>query len=89
MQDQPIRGVDAPDVCSRECQTDCIVIGLMLGESPWPWSVEELGRELRDKERALESVCRLVESGLAHRLDDFVFPTRAACRAAEIEIGTF
>ena len=62
------------------------MIGLLFGES-WPWSIEELVREFDNRERAEESVRRLAESGLAHRLGDFVFPTRAARRAAEIELG--
>lgn len=86
MPDQPIRGGELLDVCLREAQTDCIVIGLLFRES-WPWSLEELGREFDDRERAEESVRRLAETGLAHRFGDFVFPTRAARRAADIAIG--
>lgn len=88
MHDQPIGGVDAPDRCSEEQQTDCIVIGLLLLEGGWPWSVEEVARELGSEQRAMESVRRLTERGLAHLLEGFVFPSRAARRAAEMEIGT-
>jgi predicted transcriptional regulator len=86
MQDQPITGGDLLDVCLREAQTDCIVIGLLFRES-WPLSIEELAREFDDRERAEESVRRLAETGLVHRFGDFVFPTRAARRAAHIQIG--
>jgi len=86
MPDQGIRGVDLPHRCEEEEQTDCLVIGFMLRDG-WPWSVEEIGREF-DKERATESVQRLTECGLAHRVGDLVFPSRAARRAADIEIGT-
>jgi hypothetical protein len=54
----------------------------------WPWSVEEIGRELRSQIEAVDAVARLTDAGLVHRHGDFVFPTRTARRAAEIEIGT-
>lgn len=88
MQNQPIRGVEIPDGCTEEERTDCWVIGLMLREGSWPWSVDELARELANRPNAEDSICRLTESGLVHRLGDFVFPTRTARRAAEIELGT-
>jgi hypothetical protein len=86
MPDKGIRGVDIPHRCEEEAQTDCLVIGFMLRDG-WPWSIEEIAREF-DKERADESVKRLAESGLAHRVGDLMIPTRAARRAADIEIGT-
>ncbi len=86
MPDKGIRDVDIPDRCEREAQIDCLVIGFMMRDG-WPWSVEEIAREF-DKERGDESVKRLTESGLAHRVGDLVFPSRAARRGAEIEIGT-
>ncbi|MHB8240829.1 MAG: hypothetical protein ACYDHN_02455 [Solirubrobacteraceae bacterium] len=86
MPDKGIRGVDIPDHCEEREQTDCLVIGFILRDG-WPWSVEEIAREF-DKERASESVKRLTESGLAHQVGDLVFPSRAARRGAEIEIGT-
>jgi hypothetical protein len=76
------------DRCERERQLDCIVLSFMFNEASWPWSVEEIARELDDKDEAIEAVRRLADSGLAHRLGEFVFPTRTARRAADIEIGT-
>lgn len=35
-----------------------------------------------------DAVARLVETGLVHRFDRFVFPTRTARRAEELRIGT-
>lgn len=86
MPDQGIRDVE--DVGRAEAQTDCIVIGFMLRDG-WPWTVAELAREFDSESRAADSVRRLAESGLAHRVGDLVFPTHAARRAADIEIGTF
>jgi hypothetical protein len=86
MQHQPIRGLDSLDPCTDEEQQDSAVIALVLREA-WPWSVEEIGREIRNPSDAIDSVRRLTDSGLLHRIGDFVFPTRTARRAAEIEIG--
>ncbi len=86
MQDQPIRGAESLDRCEVDAQTDGIVIGLLFDGS-WPWSIEELAREFNSRQRVEESVRRLAESGLAHRLGEFVFPTRAARRAVEIDLG--
>jgi hypothetical protein len=86
MQDQPNRGVDIPDRCTDEEQRDSVVISLMFHDD-WPWSVAEIGREIRNPSEAIDSVRRLTESGLLHRIGDFVFPTRTARRAADIEIG--
>lgn len=57
--------------------------------SPWPWTVEELSRETREKGiDTADAIARLAETGLVHRLDKFVFPTRTARRAEELRIGT-
>jgi hypothetical protein len=87
MPDQRIPDEVPQDRCERDRQTDNDVLALMFREE-WPWSVEEIGRELGNQAEASDAVCRLAESGLVHRLGDFVFPTRAARRGAEIEIGT-
>jgi hypothetical protein len=87
MPHQPIPGEDLPDRGERERQLDSLILDFMLNEG-WPWSVEEIGRELGNQNEAVDAVARLTDSGLVHRVGDFVFPTRTARRAAEIEIGT-
>jgi hypothetical protein len=87
MPDQRIPGEAPLDRCEQDRQTDNDVLALMFGEE-WPWSMEEIGRGLGNLAEAQDAVCRLAENGLVHRLGDFVFPTRAARRGAEIEIGT-
>lgn len=77
------------DPCEAEHHTDSTIMSLMLTEaSSWPWSVEEIGRELGDPLEATDAIRRLTDHGLVHRFGDFIFPTRTARRAAEIEIGT-
>jgi hypothetical protein len=71
----------------EEGQRDKLIL-LVLCEELVPWTVEELGRELADVLEVEDGVGRLVRAGLAHRLGDFVFPTRAGRRAHEIEAGT-
>jgi hypothetical protein len=61
---------------------------MMLLACPCPWSLGEIARETQNAVRAEDSVRRLTETGLVHRLDGFVFPTRAARRAAELQVGT-
>jgi hypothetical protein len=47
------------------------------------------GREMKTKDiDKADAVARLVETGLVHRFDRFVFPTRTARRAEELRIGT-
>jgi hypothetical protein len=64
------------------------VLNLVLSEHPWPWRIDEIARELDNEADAEDAVCRLTASGLLHRVGEFVFPTRTASRAAEIEVGT-
>jgi hypothetical protein len=63
-----------------------MVLAMML-EDPFPWTVEEIGRALNNQGYASDSVDKLAGAGLVHRLDGFVFPTRAARRADEIYDG--
>jgi hypothetical protein len=78
---EPIDAVDERD-------RDRNVLNLMLDDSPWPWSLDEIARELRSDIAAQDAVTRLADAGLLHRLDGgFVFPTRAARRADELSLG--
>jgi hypothetical protein len=59
----------------------------MLFQDPFPWTVEEIGRELGNQGHAVDSVAQLAGDGLVHRLGEFVFPTRAARRSDELHEG--
>jgi hypothetical protein len=61
-----------------------ILVLLLDREPPWPCSVVELRRDLgRDPADAL---ARLHLAGLIYRLGEFVWPTRAAIRADELQL---
>jgi predicted transcriptional regulator len=78
MHDEP-----TPTVIERDAQEDSAILGLlMLETSHRPWAVEEIAREMgRD---VTDSLNRLYGGGLIHRLDGFVWATRAAVMADEI-----
>jgi predicted transcriptional regulator len=73
------------DEAQSEKDLDSTVLRLLL-DTREPWSVEEIVREVEDQ-AARDAVCRLAAAGLIHRHDDFLFPTRSARRAAELEIA--
>ncbi|HTZ85645.1 MAG TPA: hypothetical protein VMB05_03165 [Solirubrobacteraceae bacterium] len=60
---------------------------LLLFEDRSPWTLDELGRELRSRGDATDATSALARAGLVHRLGEFVFPTRAARRSDELYDG--
>jgi hypothetical protein len=85
MHDQRIADEPFEDHVSEEDRDKC-VLSLMLSDSSWPWTVDEIARSLDNEIGAHDSVARLVGDGLAHRLGELVLPTRAARRANEIDV---
>jgi len=66
-------------------QIDSAILGLLLGnDEQRPWSVEEIEREIGSN--TTDSLARLYGGGLIHRLDGFVWATRAAVMADEISL---
>lgn len=82
MQDQRIQ-----TVADEEAQTDQAVLGLLLTDSAAIWSVEEVASEIGNLIHVTDSVNRLAGIGLVHRLDGFVFVTRAAAKATELALA--
>jgi predicted transcriptional regulator len=78
MHDEP-----TPTVIERDAHEDSAILGLlMLETSHRPWAVEEIAREMgRD---VTDGLNRLYGGGLIHRLDGFVWASRAAVMADEI-----
>jgi hypothetical protein len=69
-------------------QRERTVLALLFAD-PFPWTVEEIGRELDDPKYAVDCIASLAGDGLVHRLGEFVFPTRAARRSDELHEGAF
>jgi len=81
MQDQRI-----PTVVD-DAQIEGTVLGLLLTDEAVMWSVEQMARELGDEVAARDSLARLHALGLVHRLDGFVFASRAAGRAVGLALA--
>ena len=68
-----------------EAHEDRTILVLLLDrERPWPCSARELEREL-DYDPA-DGLARLHGAGLIHRRGEFIWPTRAAVRAYELQL---
>jgi hypothetical protein len=69
----------------------------MLFRDSFPWTVEEMGRELGDHGQAADAIAELATDGLVHRFEvaalpgrehvEFVIPTRTARRSDELYEG--
>ena len=67
----------------QDDQIDMAILGLLY-DSPGPWAVDEVIRAMGDPVAAQDGLSRLTRSGLAHRLDGFVFASRSAARACAL-----
>jgi hypothetical protein len=71
----------------EDARSDSAVLGLMLGQDDQrPWSRDEIAREIGSEMNATDSLNRLYGAGLIHRLEGFVWATRAAIKADEISL---
>lgn len=62
---------------------------MLLFSDPFPWTVQELGRELGEERLAVDAIGELAGAGLVYRFDgEFVVPTRAARRADVLYEGS-
>jgi hypothetical protein len=76
-----------PDPGRRLDEAERAVLCLLLHPGPSGlWSIGEIAREIGDPATAGLAVVSLHAAGLAHRLDEFVFATRAAARAHELDL---
>jgi hypothetical protein len=78
MQDQ-----DTRTAVERENQLDGAVLQMLLSDnSHRPWAVDEVAREVHQD--VADSLLRLYGGGLIHRLEGFVWASRAAVMADEV-----
>jgi hypothetical protein len=63
------------------------VVLMILLDDPGFWHLDEIKLQVHDTSRLEieDAANRLAIHGLAHRIEDFVFPTRAALRAQRYE----
>jgi hypothetical protein len=81
--EQPTRAA-APDSITVESG---ILDRLTYQDDQRPWSIDELIRDIGQRLGVVDAVLKLHGLGLVHRTsDDFIFATRAAVRAKELEI---
>lgn len=70
----------------RECERE--VLSMMLAhETHSVWSVDEIARAFADRGSATDTLRRLYEAGLVHRIGEFAFPTLAARTADDLSSG--
>ncbi len=74
-------------VAEQDAMIDSGILVLLLGPGPQrPWSVDEIERETGKPGATIDSLRRLHAAGLIHRLDRFVWATRAAVIGEEIRV---
>ncbi|HEV3002084.1 MAG TPA: hypothetical protein VGW75_15180 [Solirubrobacteraceae bacterium] len=66
-------------------RADAAILDLLLyDDHRHPWADEEIARDIGDRLTVTDALSRLERTGLIHRRDGFVFPTRAAHRASKL-----
>jgi hypothetical protein len=72
----------------EEAQREQAILTMLLDtDAQRPWLVDEVARELAcDRAPASDALTSLHRSGLIHGCGDFVWATRAALRASEINV---
>jgi hypothetical protein len=83
--DLPMHDQSSLTAAERENQLDGVLLGQLLHlDNHRPWSVDEIATDLgRDVTDSLE---RLHAAGLIHRLDRFVWASRAAVVSSELDL---
>ncbi|HEV7942543.1 MAG TPA: hypothetical protein VGP17_07055 [Solirubrobacteraceae bacterium] len=74
-------------VAEQDAQTDTTILEVLLDDDAQrPWTENEVALVLNDPIAASDGLGRLARAGLIHRLDGFVFASRAALHAAELAL---
>lgn len=66
-----------------DTRTEAAILGLLLIEGGL-WASDELARMIGDELATTDALARLHRHGLVHRLDRYVFPTRAAVEFSKV-----
>jgi hypothetical protein len=78
---------DTPNPLSGFEQAEATILTLLFDQDhQQPWSIDELIREVGRADDTRDAIASLHGSGLLHRIDDFVFTTRAARRLDQIDL---
>jgi hypothetical protein len=88
MQDQRIEDDAHEDGLSEELRDNGVLNLFFCDPMLCPWSMDEIAREIENRLAAEDSVRRLTEAGLLHRIGGYVFPSRAARRANQLGVGS-
>jgi hypothetical protein len=70
------QGMGSPE--EQDNGIDSAVMEILLGDYRGLLKIVDIQREIGDSVAVQDSIARLYGAGLIHRLDDFVFPTKAA-----------
>lgn len=78
---------DQPTHVEQDDRIDGSILAMLLDhDAQRPWSEIEVGREVGHDLAAEDSLRRLAGAGLVHRLDGFVFATRAAVHVRRLSL---
>ena len=77
MHDEPTQAASGGEPDRSE---SAVMLMLLEMGHPWPWSMQEIARELGNEMLAADAVLGLHAAGLVNRIEEFVFPTRSATR---------
>jgi hypothetical protein len=78
---------DQPTSVEQDDRIDGSILAMLLDDDAQrPWTDDEVAREVGHANATLDSLGRLVAAGLVHRLDGFVFATRAAVHVRRLSL---
>lgn len=78
---------DQPTPVEQDDRIDGVVLSMLLDDDAQrPWTDEEVARQLGGDPSTVDCLGRLAGAGLIHRIDGFVFATRAAVAVRRLSL---